>query len=892
MIEKGKDTSICCNYCGWKVPVDFLQIIKENAGSLFCEFCGIEIELDINKSSEKDNRENLKSSNKPNVSGNNNLKKSSKPSVRLIIKDEDFPRIFKENLIIVISRLIYIYIRIWENETNTSANRETITKSSFYELACKIKPIIDSKISHNFLLNLNKIDIAEFEDWLKLLQKKLHSDEAYLNHFKCFLLWLIKIVIKLMSEMWEMKNIPIFHSTILKDLKNYNFSFAAIEEDIRVGTDDITAKNNIINISDLRQKISIEINSLIKKADGIKDQKENLLLKSREILEKHIERAENNEFTITKNANFKVIAATIIFTVLVSNNNIPKINIAQLSGIAYSSISRYYTRYFKELYPKIDSRITSLYGFSKIKNIISLYFFNLIKNGDMKTHELVLNLKRNFKLALIKQLSKREMTLLNDLSIQKEDIFIQYFSELVVVVKELVISSRMNKKINARFTVKYLAEYLYNKEISLLQDFDGFYSSIIEIFDFLKKKFPNSFPSRTLSLKGLSKKAKNKKIIDYRRVVGSRIKIYIIKHIYRGLYLRNGKLKCPSCAKEGLYINTDISRLNALDFHHFGEKEDTYSASELFRKFSENQSNPHFLEDLIDKMESEKVKLLCKNHHSLETYKYFNYFNHLIMWDKIFSYSPELIHVLIRISVDNHRDTKNLPAISKDLIRLEIAYLLKKRYIIEYFYGDYCHTCGEFSTRKYLNAFHFNHIHEDKKTVTFTKLSKYLSCSEIIRILDEQEGGGGFICANCHEIIHFDKHVHLLNQIYEDKNIIKKVLEDRNRVLQKFTPIHKSSEIKDPLKQSMRISDSFEKYLTAIYRVSKSGCLVTNKALASELSLLVYGVISRFFKRNKVVMKQYVEIDKTKRPTVYTLTNKGVEVISLIQYFKEYYNSN
>ncbi len=883
MIEKGKDTSLCCNYCGWKIPHDLIQQIKENAESLFCEFCGIEIELSINDTSEKDNSENLKSINKPFVSDNSNLKKSQKFSVRLIIKDEDFPKIFKENLITVISRLIYIYIRIWENETNTSASRKTITKSSFYDLACKIKPIIERKVSHNFLRNLHQISIAEFEDWLRLLQKKLHSDKLYLNHFKCFLLWLIKIVIKLISEMWEMKNIPFFHSTILKDLKNYNFSFAAIKEDNRVGTDDI---------SNLRQKLSIEISTLIKKADGIKDQEENLLLKSREILEKHIERAKNNEFIITKNANFKVIAATIVFTALVSNNTMPKINIAKLSGIAYSSISRYYTRYFKELYPKKFSRVTSLYGFSKIKNIISLYFFNLIKNGDMKTHEMVINLKRNFKPALIKQLSKREMTLLNDLYIKKEDIFTKYISELVVVVKELVISSLINKKIKARFTIKYLAEYLYNKEISLLQDFDGFYSSIIEIFDFLKKKFPNSFPSRTLSLKGLSKKAKYKKTIDYRRVVGSRIKIYIIKHIYKGLYLRNGKLQCPSCKKEGLYINSDISRLNALDFHHVGEKKDTYSASKLFRKFSENQSNPHVLEDLIKKMESEKVKLLCKNHHSLETYKNFNYFNHLIMWDKIFSYSPEVIHVLIRIAVDNHRDTKNLLAISKDLIRLEIAYLLKKRYIIEYFYGDYCHTCGEFSIKKYLNAFHFNHMQEDKKTVTFTKLSKYLTCSEIVRILVEQEGGGGFICANCHETIHYDKHVHLLNQIYEDKNTIKKVLEDRKRVLQKFTPINNSSDIKDPLKQSMRISDSFEKYLTAINRVSKSGCLVTNKALANELSLLVYGVVSRFFKRNKVVMKQYVEIDKTKRPTVYTLTNKGLEVISLIQYFKEYYNSN
>ena len=225
-----------------------------------------------------------------------------------------------------------------------------------------------------------------------------------------------------------------------------------------------------VELNNLKQKISIEINTLIKKADGIKDQKEKLLLKSREILEKHLERAKNNEFNIPKNANFKVIAATIVFTGLVSNNNMPKINIAKLSGIAYSLISRYYTRYFKELYPKKNfSRITSLYGFSKIKNIISLYFFNLIKNGNIETHEMVLDLKRNFKPALIKQLSRREMTLLNDLYIKKEDIFTQYFSELVVVVKELVISSLMHKKINARFTVKYLAEYLYNKEISLLQ---------------------------------------------------------------------------------------------------------------------------------------------------------------------------------------------------------------------------------------------------------------------------------------------------------------------------------------------------------------------------------------------------------------------------------------
>jgi len=193
--------------------------------------------------------------------------------------------------------------------------------------------------------------------------------------------------------------------------------------------------------------------------------------------------------------------------------------------------------------------------------------------------------------------------------------------------------------------------------------------------------------------------------------------------------------------------------------------------------------------------------------------------------------------------------------------------------------------------RKYLNAFYFNHIDKQKKTVTPTKLSKYFSCSEIVRTLIEQEGGGGFTCANCHEVIYFDKHIPLLDQIYEDEIMVRRVLEDYYSVLEKFAPIYKSPEVKDPLKQLMRISDSFEKYITAIGKILKSENVVTNESIANEMLVSDYSVVLKFFGRNSALKEKFMNIEKINISATYILTNKGIEIFSLIQYFEDYYNS-
>ena len=231
MIENSKSSSNCCKFCGWEFQHDIIQKITENKEPVVCEFCGIEITIASLNTRERFNKEkyerninskeNSDKKKKSIVKNIRKLTKTKKYSVKIIFGDNDFPKIFKENLIIVISRLIYTFIREWEQENNVSVRRVSLNQSRLINLTTKVKPIIAKRISRSLLENLYKVYIEEFEDWLKLLQKKIKLNQDYRKHFVTFLLWLTKIVFRLVSDMWYMKNLPKFHSTILNDLKNY-----------------------------------------------------------------------------------------------------------------------------------------------------------------------------------------------------------------------------------------------------------------------------------------------------------------------------------------------------------------------------------------------------------------------------------------------------------------------------------------------------------------------------------------------------------------------------------------------------------------------------------------------------------------------------------------------
>jgi len=231
MIENQKSPSNSCKYCGWEFQNDIIQKIIEQQESVVCEFCGIEINISSINPQEgiiKENYERTSNSKdivekkkKSIVKSISKLTKTKKYSVNVILGDKDFPKIFKENLIVVISRLIYKYIREWEKVNDVNIRQVGLTQTILITLAKKVKPIIDKRIHNSKLANLHKITPEEFEEWLKLLQKKIHSTQEYRKHFLNYLLWLTKLVFRLVSDMWEKTNLPKFQATIIKDLKNF-----------------------------------------------------------------------------------------------------------------------------------------------------------------------------------------------------------------------------------------------------------------------------------------------------------------------------------------------------------------------------------------------------------------------------------------------------------------------------------------------------------------------------------------------------------------------------------------------------------------------------------------------------------------------------------------------
>jgi len=275
MIENVENSSNSCKYCGCKFKQDIIEKIVENKELVICEFCGIEINIDILDTQEglvkdphkkiSNHKDDIKKNKKTIIKRLGNLTKSRKYSVNVIRDDEAFPQIFKENLIIVISRLIYLLIREWEQENNVSVRRVSLNQSILTYLASKLKPILTKRISRTFLENLHNISIEEFDDSLKLLQKKVESNQDYRTHFLTFIIWLKKIVFRLVSDMWEMKNLPKLQATILKDLKSYSFYSPKLEEIVKRDT----SKNDKIERSTNQLKDTPKNKPELEKTDPI-----------------------------------------------------------------------------------------------------------------------------------------------------------------------------------------------------------------------------------------------------------------------------------------------------------------------------------------------------------------------------------------------------------------------------------------------------------------------------------------------------------------------------------------------------------------------------------------------------------------------------------------------
>jgi hypothetical protein len=222
-------------------------------------------------------------------------------------------------------------------------------------------------------------------------------------------------------------------------------------------------------------------------------------------------------------------------------------------------------------------------------------------------------------------------------------------------------------------------------------------------------------------------------------------------------------------------------------------------------------------------------------------------------------------------------------------VKLSIINLLKRRYIIEMFYGEFCHVCGEFNTKDHLVSFHFNHKDEDKKTLLASELFKNekITCSEIVQVLEKENGG--YLCNNCHTVFHESEYYDLLDKIYTNEDMVRKVYKDHLSVKHGFCVMKNNNHIRDVLKLPKRLSNNFIKYLELIDKMSKSKVKITNKSLAYNMGASTYKVPMEFFNRNSDFLRKFVFINKKGRVTTYKLTNEGLEAVSLMNYFRKYY---
>ncbi len=184
----------------------------------------------------------------------------------------------------------------------------------------------------------------------------------------------------------------------------YNGSFENLIEQNNMREKNHYIKNrsddiNKFNQNELRIKHIIK-NQLELLFDSINikpNLKNTIITRSLKILDEFIIRFHTKKVKISEKTDFKAVSAAIIYAVLVSNEKTPKINISDISKLPNYTISKYYGRYFKELYMNKQFNFPPYYNFQRIRDLISFDIFEKIildKSGS-KISNYALDLQKN-----------------------------------------------------------------------------------------------------------------------------------------------------------------------------------------------------------------------------------------------------------------------------------------------------------------------------------------------------------------------------------------------------------------------------------------------------------------------------------------------------------------
>jgi len=248
------------------------------------------------------------------------------------------------------------------------------------------------------------------------------------------------------------------------------------------------------------------------------------------------------------------------------------------------------------------------------RKIFSLYFFKFLNCPEFDLQSLILHLKKidiskiilrlrkifvgqrltQKEKLLLELLTEREIKQYKDMRTNYSNTFDKYFSDLVNIIKLLIISNKSHKIIGADFSATDFVRFFMSKGINLFLTEGTLFNVIRDIFTFLRDtKYYDLFPAQVKS-KELSREDRTDS--EQVTVVGSRIKLYIMKHIYYGRYFddKKGIAICPDCKNEGLIVNISSPRIRAKEFHHDDRKLEGYSADELYELFVSDRGKPYF----------------------------------------------------------------------------------------------------------------------------------------------------------------------------------------------------------------------------------------------------------------------------------------------------------
>ena len=875
----------------------------------------------------------------------------------LFENDNRFPEIFRHKMENSLIRLSVIKIGHTAHKRKVKVGQIELENTEIAQIADDLKTgiIISESIKQEYLDKMDRAQINQFNTFYQKLRSELKADKIYNECFGYYLQDLINHTYEnVSSERDESKLLALegYLTNQWEKLEKLTQKNQALNDKFSIEAEKIpqqrkhnidpnevskhkypelqtekleTHPKQIIKeskqfskpILDFRKKIIAHIKYLVNLIECTIEQKEIILSKSEIILNKHISRAKGNEITIRNNSNPLTNAAAIIYAVIVSNKRMPKISGGKLSemvGVTRTVIPRLYNTWYKELAEKYEFDLQSA-PLGRIREIFSFYIFELLLNEEIETSKLVLQLKeiiRNQKKERVMgRLSEREVKHLRDMLAHYSDTFTKYFSDLINIIKLLIISNKYHKIIGANFSIPDFARFLKNKKnIDLFASERTFITFIGEIFNFLKDtKYSYLFPIRSYSQENVQTHLvdSNEMALNRRRIIGAKLKIYLMKHIYNGKYFINNISQCPECLDEDFKFNTSSPIIKSKEFHHEGSKHFSYTVEDLYKLFNKNRGNPYFLQFLINKAESEKVRLICRCHHSMLKTSNINFFKKLICWDNIprefpqdiFDLHPEIIHLLIWICVDSFNFTISKNNQQKVEIRAGIFRIIKKKYIIDSIYKGICPICREFIMNNHLLAFSFNHLYilreltleeRGRRKNSMKSLFK-LPCSEIVQELERQVGG--YVCANCHMLIHTD--MLSINRIFDDKNIVGKIIENIKKANERFKTnlIHYSDSIKDPLKIDFQMKKSFPNYFLAFSDILEEKEEISINSLINKMKLSGSAVNS-FFTKRKDILERYGKIitGRGRHPTEYHLNDYGKTILRLLQYFKNYYNNS